>query len=66
MTARERPARAIFKSAAGDLVHGHGIVSSRSEETACLADPASPIVVAGGAMVVSSVHQDTERARSSP
>ena len=33
------------------------------EQAACLADPSSPTFVAGGAMVVSSVHKDTERAQ---
>ena len=33
------------------------------EQAACLADPTSPTFVAGGAMVVSSVHKDTERAQ---
>jgi SAM-dependent methyltransferase len=31
------------------------------EQAACLADPGSPTFVAGGALVVSSVHKDTER-----
>ncbi|WP_017580922.1 class I SAM-dependent methyltransferase [Nocardiopsis valliformis] len=31
------------------------------EQAACLADPASPAFVAGGAMVASSTHKDTER-----
>lgn len=33
------------------------------EQAACLADPSSPTFLAGGAMVVSSVHKDTERVR---
>ncbi len=33
------------------------------EQAACLADPSSPTFVAGGALVVSSVHKDTERVR---
>ncbi|USY17818.1 class I SAM-dependent methyltransferase [Nocardiopsis exhalans] len=31
------------------------------EQAACLADPASPTFVAGGALVASSTHKDTER-----
>jgi SAM-dependent methyltransferase len=34
-----------------------------AEQAACLADPSSPTFVAGGAMVASSVHKDTERVR---
>jgi SAM-dependent methyltransferase len=33
------------------------------EQAACLADPTSPTFVAGGAMVSSSTHKDTERVR---
>lgn len=32
-----------------------------AEQAACLADPSSPTFVAGGAMVASSTHKDTER-----
>ena len=32
-----------------------------AEQAACLADPSSPTFVAGGALVSSSVHKDTER-----
>jgi len=32
-----------------------------AEQAACLADPSSPTFAAGGALVVSSVHKDTER-----
>jgi SAM-dependent methyltransferase len=34
-----------------------------AEQAACLADPSSPTFVAGGAMVASSTHKDTERVR---
>ncbi|MPY97734.1 MAG: methyltransferase domain-containing protein [Actinophytocola sp.] len=37
--------------------------SLTAEQAACLADPTSPTFVAGGALVVSSVHKDTERVR---
>lgn len=33
------------------------------EQAACLADPTSPTFVAGGALVTSSTHKDTERVR---
>lgn len=34
-----------------------------AEQAACLADPASPTFVAGGALLASSVHKDTEQVR---
>lgn len=40
-----------------------GRYSLTAEQAACLADAASPNFVAGGALVVSSVHKDTERLR---
>ena len=43
--------------------HEDGRYWLTAEQAACLADPTSPIFVAGGAMVVSSVHKDTERAQ---
>ena len=48
--------------ASGYCEHEDGRYWLTPEQTVCLADPASPTFVAGGAMVVSSVHQDTERA----
>lgn len=44
-----------------DPAHGHYSLSP--EQAACLADPTSPTFVAGGAMVASSTHKDTERLR---
>lgn len=40
-----------------------GRYSLSAEQAACLADPGGPAFVAGGALVVSSVHKDTERLR---
>ena len=45
-------------------VHEDGRYWLTPEQTACLADPTSPTFVAGGSMVVSSVHKDTERAQA--
>jgi SAM-dependent methyltransferase len=44
--------------------HEDGRYWLTAEQAACLADPSSTTFVAGGAMVVSSVHQDTERAQA--
>lgn len=41
--------------------HDDGRYWLTQEQAACLADPSSPTFVAGGALVVSSVHKDTER-----
>lgn len=41
--------------------HDDGRYWLTPEQAACLADPSSPTFVAGGALVVSSVHKDTER-----
>jgi SAM-dependent methyltransferase len=48
--------------ASGYSEHADGRYWLTPEQTACLADPTSPTFVAGGAMVVTSVHQDTGRA----
>ena len=42
--------------------HADGCYWLSPEQVACLADPGSPTFVAGGAMVVASVHKDIERA----
>lgn len=47
--------------ASGYCVHGDGRYWLTPEQAACLADPSSSTFVAGGALVVSSVHKDTER-----
>ncbi|MDP8971059.1 MAG: class I SAM-dependent methyltransferase [Actinomycetota bacterium] len=41
--------------------HDDGRYRLAPEQAACLADPSSPTFVAGGALVSSSVHKDTER-----
>jgi SAM-dependent methyltransferase len=41
--------------------HEDGLYWLTAEQAACLADPSSPTFVAGGALVVSSNHKDTER-----
>ena len=43
--------------------HDQGRYWLTPEQAACLADPSSPTFVAGGALVSSSVHKDTERVR---
>lgn len=48
--------------ASGYVEHADGRYWLTPEQTACLANPASPTFVAGGAMVVSSVHHAIERA----
>jgi len=48
--------------ASGYVEHDDGRYWLTPEQTACLADPASTTFVAGGAMVVSSVHHAIERA----
>ena len=45
----------------GYCAHDDGRYWLTPEQAACLADPTSPTFVAGGALVVSSVHKDTER-----
>ncbi|MGI8758793.1 MAG: hypothetical protein ACR2K0_05760, partial [Acidimicrobiales bacterium] len=40
-----------------------GGYSLTQEQAACLADPTSPTFLAGGALVASSTHKDTERVR---
>jgi len=45
----------------GYCEHGDGRYWLTAEQAACLADPSSLTFVAGGALVVSSVHKDTER-----
>jgi SAM-dependent methyltransferase len=47
--------------ASGYCEHDGGRYWLTPEQAACLADPASPTFVAGGALVVSSTHKDTER-----
>ena len=47
--------------ASGYCQHDDGCYWLTPEQAACLADPASPTFVAGGALVASSVHKDTER-----
>jgi SAM-dependent methyltransferase len=47
--------------ASGYCAHADGRYWLTPEQAACLADPASPTFVAGGALVVSSTHKDTER-----
>jgi len=48
--------------ASGYCQHDDGRYWLSPEQAACLANPDSPTFVAGGAMVVSSVHKDIERA----
>jgi SAM-dependent methyltransferase len=47
--------------ASGYCEHDDGRYWLTPEQAACLADPTSPTFVAGGALVVSSTHKDTER-----
>ena len=47
--------------ASGYCEHDDGRYWLTAEQAACLVDPSSPTFVAGGALVVSSVHKDTER-----
>lgn len=47
--------------ASGYCEHAGGRYWLTPEQAACLADPTSPTFVAGGALVVSSTHKDTER-----
>lgn len=47
--------------ASGYCEHDDGRYWLTPEQAACLADPSSPTFVAGGALVVSSIHKDTER-----
>ena len=49
--------------ASGYCEHDAGRYWLTAEQAACLADPSSPTFVAGGALVASSVHKDTERVR---
>jgi SAM-dependent methyltransferase len=47
--------------ASGYCEHADGRYWLTPEQAACLAEPASPTFVAGGALVVSSTHKDTDR-----